>query len=205
MEELKNLLRLEEKHLPAAAKVLSRAFHNEPLKAYLFPDEKIRDAMGVDFFAFMLRYGILFGEVYATSPDLEGVAVWLPSEYAKMTPELMAKAGSKGLEAKIGSWFIEQARPLYDVIDNKHSQHAPFRHWYLAFIGVDPVFQGKGFAGKLLKPMLSRLNRENIPCYLETETEKNVDIYTHYGFKLLEKYFVLDTGLYFYAMLLGKG
>lgn len=201
MEELKNLLRLEEKHLPAAAKVLARAFHNEPLKAYLFPDEKIRDSLGVDFFAFMLRYGILFGEVYATSPGLEGVAVWLPSEYAKMTPELMAKAGSEGLEAKIGSWFIAQARPLYDVIDNKHSQHAPFRHWYLAFIGVDPAFQGKGFAGKLLKPMFSRLKRENIPCYLETENEKNVDIYTHYGFKLLEKYFVLDTGLYFYAML----
>jgi len=201
MEELNSLFRLEEKHIAPAAKVLMRAFHAEPLKVYLFPSEKIRDEMAVIFFEFMLRYVILYGEAYASSLDLEGVALWLPSEYARMNPELTAKAGFEQLTAKAGSENIARGRALYEVVDNKHAQHAPFRHWYLPFIGVDPDFQGKGFAGKLLKPMLSRLKRENIPCYLETEIDKNVDIYTHYGFKLLEKFFVLDTGVYFYSML----
>jgi ribosomal protein S18 acetylase RimI-like enzyme len=201
MEELNNLIRLEEKHIKPAAKVLLRAFHYEPLKIYLFPNEKIRDEMAVCYFEFMLRYVILFGEAYATSPNLEGAALWLPSEYAKMTPELMAKAGVEELMAKTGSEFMARIKPLNDVIDNKHAQNAPFRHWYLAFIGVDPGFQGKGFFGKLIKPMFSRFKRENIPCYLETESERNLEIYTHYGFKLLEKYFVLDTGLYFYSLL----
>jgi ribosomal protein S18 acetylase RimI-like enzyme len=132
---------------------------------------------------------------------MEGVAMWLPSEYAKMTPELMAKAGMDKLQVNIDKDFMARIKPIYDFIDKKHAQHVPFQHWYLAFIGVDPDFQGKGFAGKLIKPMLSRFRRENIPCYLETQIERNVDIYTHYGFKLLEKYYVLDTGLYFYAML----
>ena len=201
MEESNNLLRLEEKHIEPAAKVLARAFHNEPLKIYLYPDGKIRDEMAVDFFVFMLRYVIMYGEAYATSPNMEGVAMWLPSEYAKMTPELMAKAGMDKLQVNIDKDFMARIKPIYDFIDKKHAQHVPFQHWYLAFIGVDPDFQGKGFAGKLIKPMLSRFRRENIPCYLETQIERNVDIYTHYGFKLLEKYYVLDTGLYFYAML----
>ena len=201
MEQSNNLLRLEEKHIESAAEVLARAFHNEPLKVYLYPDGKVRDEMAVDFFTFMLHYVILYGEAYATSPNMEGVAMWLPSEYAKMTPELMAKAGMDKLQAKVDKDFMARIKPIYDFIDNKHAQHAPFQHWYLAFIGVDPDFQGKGFAGELIKPMLSRFRRENIPCYLETQIERNVDIYTHYGFKLLEKYYVLDTGLYFYAML----
>ena len=203
MEELNNLILLEEKHIAGAAKTLAQAFHDEPLKAYLYPDVKIRDEMAVDFFEFMLRYVILFGEAYASSLNFEGVALWLPSEYAKMTPEAMVKAGIDKLQAQLDKDFRERIKPIYDLIDKKHAQNAPARHWYLAFIGVAADSQGKGFAGKLIKPMLSRFKHENMPCYLETETQKNVDIYTHYGFELIEKYFVFDTGLYFYSMLRG--
>ncbi|MDD5432658.1 MAG: GNAT family N-acetyltransferase [Candidatus Omnitrophica bacterium] len=201
MDDLNSLLRIEEKHIPAAARVYMRAFHNEPLKVYLYTDEKKRDDMALAFFEFFLRYVILFGEAYAPSPSIEGVAAWLPSEYAKMTPELMAKVGSEGLMAKLGKEIIEQVQPIYNFIEDKHEQNAPFRHWYLAFIGVDPDFQGKGFAGKLIKPMLARIEQERLPCYLETQSEKNVSIYEHYGFKLLEKFFVPKTDLYFYTML----
>lgn len=201
MLEMNNLILLEENQIIPAAKVLARAFHDEPLMAYLLPDAKTRDEMGADFFGFMLRYVIFFGEAYAPSSNLEGVALWLPSEYFRMTPELMAKAGIEKLMTKAGKELMARVQPINDFIEDKHARNAPFRHWYLAFIGVDPDFQGKGFAGKLLKPILSRLKRENLACYLETESEKNVDIYKHYGFELLEKYFVLDTGLYFYPML----
>jgi len=45
------------------------------------------------YFKFRIKYGTLFGEVYATSPNIEGVAVWIPSEYVKMTCWRMILAG----------------------------------------------------------------------------------------------------------------
>ncbi|MCU0652187.1 MAG: GNAT family N-acetyltransferase [Candidatus Omnitrophica bacterium] len=201
---LKDLIRLEEKHIEAAAGVFSRAFHNEPLKVLLFPDGKKRDEAGFHFFKFMLRYVILYGEAYAASENMEGAAMWLPSEYAIMTPELMAKAGVEELNVVMGKEFLAKVKPVYDFVEYRHTQNAPFPHWYLAFIGVDPDFQGKGFAGKLIKPMLSRIEAENLPCYLETQIEKNVSIYQHYGFKLIEKFFVPNTEMYFYTMLKGN-
>jgi ribosomal protein S18 acetylase RimI-like enzyme len=40
-------------------------------------------------------------------------------------------------------------RHLSEHIDAVHQRLAPFKHWFLQTIGVDPKFQGKGYAGKL--------------------------------------------------------
>ena len=40
----------------------------------------------------MLRYGTLFGEVYATSYKLEGVAIWLPFWETEMKASKIRKA-----------------------------------------------------------------------------------------------------------------
>ena len=52
---------------------------------------------------------------------------------------------------------------------------------------MDPAQQGKGFASALLKPMLARLDEENMACYLETQNMKNVAMYQHFGFKLVHE------------------
>jgi ribosomal protein S18 acetylase RimI-like enzyme len=54
-------------------------------------------------------------------------------------------------------------------------------------IAVSPDFQGKGYGSKLMRPLFARMDRERMPCYLETHTEKNVSLYQHYGFKLVEE------------------
>jgi predicted GNAT family N-acyltransferase len=35
--------------------------------------------------------------------------------------------------------------------------------------------------------MLERLDRQELPCYLEAQSESNVSIYEHYGFEVLAK------------------
>ena len=66
-----------------------------------------------------------------------------------------------------------------------HQKIINFPHWYLSPIGVDPIYQGKGFASKLMKSMLMRLDKDKIPCFLEAQTKKNVEIYQHYGFEVV--------------------
>jgi len=49
--------------------------------------------------------------------------------------------------------------------------------------------------------MLNRLDSEKIPCFLETQTEKNVAIYERYGFEVVEKGMIPETTLPHYGML----
>lgn len=61
--------------------------------------------------------------------------------------------------------------------------------------------QGRGRAGKLIRPMLDRMDGEGRPCYIETMDEKNVGLYKHFGFKVLDKLAIPDTGLTTWVML----
>jgi ribosomal protein S18 acetylase RimI-like enzyme len=55
-------------------------------------------------------------------------------------------------------------------------------HWYLWALGVDPPYQGQGVGGQLLQPVLAEADAAGLPCYLETETERNVAFYRKHGF-----------------------
>jgi hypothetical protein len=70
-----NIISLSQENLNAAAKSLARAFHNDPLQAYVFPDETERAAHSPAHFAPLLRYGMLFGEVLKTEGKPLGAAV----------------------------------------------------------------------------------------------------------------------------------
>jgi ribosomal protein S18 acetylase RimI-like enzyme len=60
-------------------------------------------------------------------------------------------------------------------------------HWYLMALGVDPPYQGQGIGGRLLQPALVRADEERIPCYLETQTERNVGFYQQRGFNVVSE------------------
>jgi hypothetical protein len=85
-----NIVPLTEENL-AAADSLARAFHNDPLQSYVFPDENERRMRSPAHFAPLLRYGMLFGEVLTTEGNPLGAAVWLPPETWEVTPELQQR------------------------------------------------------------------------------------------------------------------
>jgi len=97
-----------------------------------------------------------------------------------------------------GGWRMKYSG---DYLDAMHKHLAPFKHWFLQIIGVDPQFQGLGYGGKLLRPMLARIDDEGLPCYLETLDERNVHLYEHFGFKVVDKATIPKTSLNSWAML----
>ncbi len=57
-------------------------------------------------------------------------------------------------------------------------------HWYLHYLGVEPRRQGRGLGGDLLRPVLDLCDREGIPSYLESSTERNRVLYERNGYSL---------------------
>jgi len=196
-----SLVRLQKSQIKPVGEMLARAFQDDPLSSYIIPDTFQRKNMLPYGFEFVVRLGVSYGEVYATSSRLEGVAVWLPSEKANMTLWRVIRNGALPLYFRFGKETILRQSSVFKFISSMHKRHAPFCHWYLSLLGVDPEFQGKGYASTLMKTMLVRIDREHLPCYLDTQKLENVPIYQHYGFKVVEEGIIPGTGIRTWAML----
>jgi ribosomal protein S18 acetylase RimI-like enzyme len=202
--ELNNLVRLQKSQIKPAAEMLARAFQDDPSFIYIFPDVSQRKNKLPYLWQCNVRYGVLYGQAYAISPNLEGVAVWLPYEKADMSLWGMIRTSPLPMLPKIG-WGPCRRGWLFNKYANAvHKRHAPSRHWFLQSLGVDPVFQGKGHASTLLRAMFAIIDKEDLPCYLDTQTEKNVSMYQHYGFKVVEEFKIPGTEFRNWAMLREK-
>ena len=203
--DLNNLVRLNKAQVKPAAEVLSRAFQNYPLLQYYFHDkfhdELERKKIALYFVSFAIFSGIRYGEIYATSPNLEGVAIWFPSDNYPVTIWKLVRSVPLSVIFGFSRYGGGRMRQLGEYLEAVHQRLAPFGHWFLQVIGVDPQFQGKGYAGKLLKPMLARIDEEGLPCYLETFDEHNVSFYEHFGFAVIEKSTIPETNFTNWAML----
>ena len=73
---------------------------------------------------------------------------------------------------------------LLDAIDKVHPKEP---HWYLLLLGADPLMQGRGIGGQLMRPVLDCCDREGLPAYLETQKESNLAFYERYGFAVERK------------------
>lgn len=192
---MSDLTRLSKAQVGPAAEMLARSFLQDPKMISFVPDTGKTLALSRHILEFELRYGIMYGEAYATSPSLEGVAVWLPSEKAEISFWRALRAGAFRLRGTVGKEIMNNILSFSDYIDGLHRQHVPGSHWYLFFIGVDPAYQGKGFASRLIRPMLSRLDQEKKSCYLVTQNEQNVALYEHYGFAVVDHSTIPGTGV----------
>ena len=65
---------LKESQLDEAGKVLGRAFFDDPLTEYIFPDPDKRSRRNEWFLRTGAKYGQLYGEVHTTPESVDGVA-----------------------------------------------------------------------------------------------------------------------------------
>jgi ribosomal protein S18 acetylase RimI-like enzyme len=196
-----SILRLDRSLVKRANEILIRAFWDHPPLQYYFPDETERERIAPYFFSLSLFTGVRYGEVHATSQDLEGIAVWLqPNNYPVTLFRLLRSVPLSEIIG-ISRYGGFRMRGSGQYVEAVHRRLVPDKHWFLQTIGVDPRFQGRGYATKLLRPMLARIDEEGLPCYLETLEAQNVGLYEHFGFEVIERSNVPDTGLINWAML----
>jgi len=189
------LIHLSKDQIDPASEMLVRSFFNDPKLTHILPDEDSRKEKGRHLFAFELRYGLRYGRVLATSPNLEGVAVWIPSERSEITFWRAFWSGGRALQRGLGKDGMDRLLAFSDQVDLYHKKHLPGPHCYLFFIGVDPRYHGQGFGGKLIRPMLEWLDERRMACYLNTQNEENIGLYEHFGFRVAEQVTLPGSGI----------
>ena len=65
----------------------------------------------------------------------------------------------------------------------KHDPKKP--HWHIGPLGVLPEAQGRGVGMAMLAAFLEIADQQDLPAYLETDTDRNVAFYRRVGFKVV--------------------
>lgn len=179
-------MRLAREDIPQATESLAAAFHDYPLLIHAASDPARRARLSRAFCGVALHYAVRWGEVYATSTRLEGVAAWVAGEHFPMTgpKALRAVPLRYGISlARHGGSRLRSAGAHLDAIQRRL---APPGHMFLFVLGVQPEFRGRGFVGRLLRPVIEQLDRAGRACYVDTVNPLAVPVYEHFGFAVRE-------------------
>jgi GNAT superfamily N-acetyltransferase len=200
MVQSQEVVRLTGQQGKQASEVLGRAFYDDPLSQYVFPDAARRARALPSYFGIAVRYCLRYGEIYTTS-DIQGVACWLPPANALPTLGRILSLGPATLALRLWPWEMQRAASAENYTTEMHERIAPTRHWYLWVLGIDPPHQRRGVGSLLLRPILARADAFGLPCYLETEKDANLPFYQRHGFKVADEKVIPRSNVHVWAML----
>ncbi len=168
--------------LRRAVATLARAFADDPVMRWIFPDDRMRHLRLPRFFAVTLRGTSLRHEgteVAVSGASVLGCAIWVP-------PGAWRPSGWQQLASLAQfTWALRSrlgvATDTYAKLIEAHP-HQP--HWYLSGIGTDPSVQGTGVGSGLMRSRLARCDAAGLPAYLESSKESNVPFYRSHGFSV---------------------
>lgn len=185
----------------AIARLLSRAFYNDPLFSYFFPDATRREQQSFYTFRFLATYTRRQGVINTTPDTLQGAALWLPSQHLDRGLLDMLRFGALRMVLPQGSGALARQLLASDHMQAIHSMQLSGKHWYLSLLGVEPNQKGKGLATGLLRPMLEQADEQGLPCYLDTHNPNNVSLYQRFGFKVAYEGLMPGSHVQHWAML----
>ena len=176
------------------AAMLSRAFFDDPAISWIFPDPVLRSKRLAKLFMILFDSDADKGMRLVTERG-EAATLWRAPGRAQ-TSMLDTLAHLLPMIGCFGS-AIGRGMAVGNAID-AHMPKGDF--WYLHIAGCDPIHQGKGIGGAVVRAGLERAADGRFPCYLETPLEKNIGFYKSMGFAVIDEWTVPKGGPRFWSM-----
>jgi ribosomal protein S18 acetylase RimI-like enzyme len=167
---------------PAITRLLVRAFDDDPVANFMFAGRRRREWGLHSFFSSQLRRQYMpHGHVYTTE-DVSGVALWGP-------PDRRRNAVLELLQLLPTAPFLVSPRTInaLRLMFKVEGLHPTEPHWYLFTLGTLPERQGQGVGSALLRSMLSHIDELGEPAFLESSKERNVPLYSRFGFEVVDE------------------
>jgi ribosomal protein S18 acetylase RimI-like enzyme len=168
--------------LQATIDTMVRAFADDPLMVWIFPDEQLRARQLPKFFAISFRELSLRREgteILVEGQAVLGSAIWVPP--GAWRPSVWQQLRTLPRYARALGSRMGVASATYGTIVRCHP-HRP--HWYLSGIGTEPAAQGTGVGSALMRSRLVQCDAAGQPAYLESSKEQNVPFYQRHGFQV---------------------
>jgi len=189
-----------ESDIDACARVLSRAFQDDPGTMLVEPDDDRRREVFLPFFRTFIAASIADGaDIVVPADEVNGVASWFGPDAHAPRDDSMVAHGLLDVLSRFGDAATARLGPMTGELERQHEELMTGPHLRLEFYGVDPGAQGRGIGVALAEHGHRRADELGLPCYLETFTEKNVRFYERRGYAVIRTFTVGD-GVPVYAM-----
>ena len=166
---------------PRLAQTLANAFYDDPAISWMVPDDDRRRRVGpYGFKAWLEKIYLPKGNVY-TDADRKAAALWAPPGKWKMSVGVQVRL-APAMVRIVGLKRLPLIMKGLAMMDKHHPDDRP--HWYLAVLGTDPEYQGKGLGSAVMKPVLDRCDEDGLGAYLESSKEANIPFYRRHGFEV---------------------
>lgn len=172
-------------------RTISRAFAEDPVMRWLFPDDEDYLSNGQALMASLCRRW-QHTETQWCTPDGVAVAGWSPPGRPPPPDEVV------GANGEHPPWRLERFHVLVDKIQ---SNTPPEPHWYLNVLATHPDWQRQGLGAALMGIVFATADEAGLACYLETETIENVAYYRRHGFEVRSEWDVPLDGPHMWGML----
>lgn len=166
--------------IQSVAAILARAFVDDPMFEFIFPDNTTRLQTLMAFFQPFVADGINRGEVLL-APANQGVCIWYPAEVCVFNDEFEAvinqvveiSAHLGGTESGLRCEHLANQVSAYEPID---------RRCEVLWIALLPEARGQGLGGHLLQPALNAADAQGLGSYLVSSNVRNHSFYERHGF-----------------------
>jgi hypothetical protein len=160
--------------------MLARAFAEDPVMMFMFPDPAHRLPKLLRLFGLLLDSAVPLGGCDVTIGG-ETAGLWRPPGKTDIPlGEILRHLGSF-----LGIYGVRGAARALRLLGTLERHHPIDPHWYLMVLGTDPHRQGMGFGGIALRHRLAWIDAARQPAYLEASKVENVPIYASVGFEPL--------------------
>lgn len=191
-----DLLRLDKSHVQAASNMLAEAFLKDGLVRRVCPDEAGRKDAILPVFRFSAGLAVKSGEACATSPAMEGAALWLYSWRMFCPPWRWFALGGLEIRMRLSAAGYRELTRVSDRIDRERARVAPDRFLYLSCLGVQKEFRRMGYARSLVEGRVRKAEAEGLPTIVETNTPGALAFYESVGFRQLSAFRAADMDYY---------
>ncbi len=185
----------------AIINIVGKAYENYPLCNYFSGGKYDEDDLKQ---SIQSNLNSIFNEgiIVTDSEEVNGCALLLPPGFNGFSNLSFFWNGGYKLIFRLRIKTIYRMANFETFAMNLRKNYTNNEDWYLYNIFVNTNLKGKKISSKLIKPLLNYCKLHKKICYLETNSDNNVPIYEHFGFKVMEKCLVPNSNnVQHYAML----
>ena len=179
----------------ALAQVLAEAFLQNPLNCAVIgrnpPTRRRVNRAGMDLTLGSARGVARVLTVLSEHGELAGGLIAVPPGQWPLPPPLLSQQ-IVGLFRQ-GLRVTSRWGQVYSKLAQRHPEEP---HWYLSTLGIDPRYQRKGLASRLLDYWLCEVDEENARVYLETDHPQSLSFYLNRGFRVCEEMKLLGVPIW---------
>ena len=191
---------IQKEDLVAAAKVMAAAFTDDVSIRYLLGG-KTEGKSDWRYFLCVLKaiYGTCV--MFSVDEQINNLLILFPPKLKAVPTLSFMLNGGIGLYRYFGASLYLRSLNYENNCQTVKSRNATPDTWYCMCFVVNPELQGQGVDSKLIRPILEIFESNHIPLYLETHKAINVEIYKHYGFKIVDCNPIPKTEIVQYSMI----